>query len=62
MRRLKLKVTETAAGRHLCLCDEAGVALGGQVSVTLHSEPDKFDTATVVFMLGDEVKVVGEDQ
>jgi len=62
MTKIKLKVTETPTGRHLCLCDADGQPLPAQQTVTIHSQPGDIDRATVVFILGDDCPVVGEDQ
>lgn len=61
--KLKVKTAVTRSGsKNLCLCDERGIPLPDQMSVTIQSLPNDIAKATVVFALGDGVKVVGEDQ
>lgn len=60
--RLTIKQTETCEGYLLALCDENSVPLPGQLSVSIHSAPNELVTATVVFLIGQDVEICEGDR
>lgn len=54
---MKLLLKQIGGHGPIALCDEAGVPLPNQMSVVIDSRPDDIVTATVVFAVGDDVRL-----
>jgi hypothetical protein len=54
---MKLLLKQISDHGPIALCDEAGNPLPNQMSVVINSRPDEIVTATVVFAVGDDVRL-----
>ncbi len=58
--KLQIKFVEVAGHRFLALCDESGEILPDQSELTVFQKPDDVLRARVEFIVGGDVRLIGD--